>query len=71
MVKTPQRLDDVFVMRKGERYPTCSLWTHDFGCECRLLTGGELIATQVCGSESEIEAFNATLRKALAEKGWS
>jgi hypothetical protein len=41
-------------LAKGDRYATCSLWTHDLGWECRLLTGGELIATQVCRSEAEI-----------------
>ena len=66
----PQRLDDVFTVSKGDRLATCSLWTHDLGWECRLLTGGELIATQVCRREADIEAFSATWRKALAEKGW-
>ena len=80
MKMTPQRenlkaplkqLDDVFLMRKGDNVATCERWTHAFGWECRLFAGHELIATQVCRSDAEIEAFGTTWREALTLKGWS
>ena len=67
----PLKLDDVFVMRKGEMVATCEAWTHAFGWECRLFAGEDLIATQVCRSDTEIEMFGATWRQALALKGWA
>ena len=42
-----RRLDDLFVMRKGDRLAVCALHTHDLGWECRLFSGDDLIATHV------------------------
>jgi hypothetical protein len=47
------RLDDLFVMRKGDRMAVCAPHTHDLGCECRLFSGDDLIATHVCRSDAE------------------
>ena len=68
---TPKQLDDVFVMRKGEMVATCQLFTHAFGWECRLFAGEDLIVTQVCRSDQEIEAFGKAWCEALSAKGWS
>ena len=67
----PQRLDDLFSMRKGQLVATCGLWTHAFGWECRLFFGEDMIAAQVCRNDAEIEAFGRNWRDALASKGWS
>jgi hypothetical protein len=48
-----------------------ALHTYDLGWECRLFSGDDLIATQVCRSDAEIETFANTWRKALTLKGWS
>jgi len=66
-----RRLDDLFVVRKGDRMAVCALHTHDLGWECRLFSGDDLIATQVCRSDAEIETFVETWRKALESKGWT
>jgi hypothetical protein len=58
-------------MRKGDRVAACALRTHAFGWECWLFAGHELIATQVCRSDAEIEAFGTTWREALTLKRWS
>jgi hypothetical protein len=52
---TPKPLPDLFVMQKGTMTARCELWTHGFGWECRLFAGGEILATQVCRSDREIE----------------
>ena len=62
------RLDDLFVMHKGDRMAVCALHTHDLGWECRLLSGDDLIATSVCRTDGEIETFVDTWRKALESK---
>jgi hypothetical protein len=67
----PVQLDDVFLLRKREMVATCELWTHAFGWECRLYAGEDMIATQVCRSEQEVEAFGKTWCEALTVKGWS
>ena len=66
---TPKQLPGVFEMRKGTMTARCELWTHAFGWECRLFAGGEMLATQVCRSDHEIETFGTTWREALTEKG--
>ena len=63
------KLDDVFVMRKDDMVATCEAWTHAVGWECRLFAGEEMIATQVCRSDTEIETFGDTRREALTLKG--
>ena len=68
---SPVQLDDVFLLRKREMVATCELWTHAFGWECRLYAGDDMIATQVCRSDREIESFGQTWREALTVKGWS
>jgi hypothetical protein len=78
MKMTPQRenlkaplkqLDDVFLMRKGDHVATCELWTHAFGWECRLFAGAEMIDTQVCRNDAEIEAFReGVVRSAHAQR---
>jgi hypothetical protein len=67
----PKRLDDLFVMRKDDRLAVCALHTHDLGCECRLFSGDDLIATHVCRSDAEIETFANTWRDGLKEKRWT
>jgi hypothetical protein len=39
--------------------------------ECRLFAGEDMIATQVCRNDAEIEAFRKTWCEALTLKGWS
>ena len=65
-----RRLDDLFVMRKGDRLAVCALHTHDLGWECRLFSGEDVIATHVCRNDAESEAFGTTWREALSLKGW-
>ena len=57
MTSSAGRLDDLFVMRKGDRMAVCALHTHDLGWECRLFSGEDMIATQVCRNDAEIESF--------------
>jgi len=69
----PQRLDALFVMRKGDRLAVCALHTHDLGWECRLFSGEEMIATQVCRTDKERGSKRSARfwRAALTLKEWS
>jgi len=64
-----RRLDDLFVMRKGDRLAVCALHTHDLGWEVRLFSGDEMISTQVCRNDAEIEAFTAKYSEDLKKEG--
>jgi hypothetical protein len=67
----PQQLGDLLLMRKGSLVATCELWTHEFGWECRLFAGEEVIATQVCRSQDDVFVFGEKWREALKQKGWT
>ena len=66
----PKQLADLFSMTKGSKVATCELWTHAFGWECRLLLGGEWLATEVCRNDAEIEQFVQRWKDGLGAKGW-
>ena len=67
----PKQLGDLLLMRKGPSVATCQLWTHEFGWECRLFAGKDVIATQVCRSQDEVFTFSEKWREALKQKGWT
>jgi hypothetical protein len=64
-------LPDLFVMHNGTMTAKCELCTDAFGWECRRFAGGEMLATQVCRGDAEIETFANTWREALKGKGWT
>jgi hypothetical protein len=69
--RQPAQLGDLLLMRKGALVATGQLWSHEFGWECRLFAGEELIATQVCRAQDDVFSFGETWREALKRKGWS
>ena len=46
------------------------LYTHQLGWELRV-ESGDLLMTQVCRSDREIEDVSAGWKEAMIEKGWS
>ena len=49
----PVDCGDAWVLRKGDRTARCSLVTHPFGWELRLITT-DLLQSQVCRSTDEV-----------------
>jgi hypothetical protein len=48
----------------------CVLWSHPIGWENRI-DSGNLLLTQVCKSDREIEDVSAAWQAAMIEKGWA
>ena len=48
----------------------CVLWSHPIGWETRI-DSGNLLLTQVCKSDREIEDVSAAWKAAMIEKGWA
>ena len=83
-MQTPQRpywsgeptdLGELFRLRKltcnRQLEAICELRTHQFGWECRLVAGGELLRSEVCRSDDAVRACSEQWKLAMIEKGWS
>lgn len=66
---TSRELETVWSLTKRGRVAHCVLLTHQLGWELRV-DSGELLLTQVCRSDREIESVAAGWRQAMMEKGW-
>jgi hypothetical protein len=66
---TGARRGDAWVLRKDDKTARCSLVTHQFGWELRLMTT-DLIRSQVCRSSEEILSTHEAWKGAMMEKGW-
>jgi hypothetical protein len=51
------------------RTARCVMFTHQLGWELRI-DSGDLLMTQVCKSDQEIEDTSAAWKAAMIEKGW-
>jgi hypothetical protein len=59
------------VVTKFERQPIrCTLWSHPFGWELKLLVGQSFIRTQVVRESHTLETTAAEWKAELLEKGW-
>lgn len=65
----PVECGDAWVLRKGNKVARCSLVTHPFGWELRLITT-DLLRSQVCRSGDEILETHEAWKAAMIGKGW-
>jgi hypothetical protein len=65
----PAELETVWTLAKRDRVARLVLYTHQLGWELRI-ESGDLLMTQVCRSDREIEDVSAAWRAAMLEKGW-
>lgn len=66
---TPRELQTVWTLTKKDRAASLVLYTHQLGWELRI-ESGDLLMTQVCKSDRDIEDVSAAWREAMIEKGW-
>ena len=65
----PVELETVWTLAKRDRVARCVLLSHELGWELRI-DSGDLLLTQVCRSDQEIEDVSAAWKAAMIEKGW-
>ena len=57
-------------LTKHRKVARCVLFTHQLGWELRV-DSGDLLLTQVCRSDREIEEVSVGWKAAMMEKGWA
>jgi hypothetical protein len=62
-------LETVWTLSKRGQVARLVLYTHQFGWELRG-ESADLLMTQVCKSDREIEDVSAAWKAAMIEKGW-
>jgi hypothetical protein len=67
----PLRIGATWTFRKGRRTAECVLWTHQLGWELRLVSGSDLLRSQVCRTQDEVLDTYEQWKAAMIEKGWS
>ena len=65
----PVELETVWTLAKRDRVARCVLLTHQLGWELRI-DAGDLLMTQVCRSDQEIEDVSGAWKAAMIQKGW-
>jgi hypothetical protein len=66
----PQQLSSAWTLSKGQRSAVCTIWSHEFGFEVRLVVSGDpLPRTEVCRTHEDLIARQQTWRAALEAKG--
>jgi hypothetical protein len=66
----PVELETVWTLSKRGKVARLVLLTHQLGWELRV-ESGDLLMTQVCRSDREIQEVSAGWKDAMMEKGWS
>ena len=66
----PAELETVWALAKRGKVARLVLLTHPLGWELRI-ESGDLLMTQVCRSDEEIQEVSAGWKDAMIEKGWS
>jgi hypothetical protein len=67
-----QQLSPAWTLRKGQRSADCTVWSHEFGFELRLvLSGDSLPRTEVCRTQEDLIAKQNAGRATLEAKGWT
>ena len=79
MNPTPQRefwnehpvlLETLWTLSKRGKIACLRIYSHQLGWEVRV-ESGDLLLTQVCKSDREIEDVSAAWKAAMIEKGWT
>jgi hypothetical protein len=66
----PAALETVWTLSKRGQVARLVLYTHQFGWEKLRVESGDLLMTQVCKSDREIEDVSAAWKAAMLEKSW-
>ena len=66
-----ERVRVLWALSKLAQTATCELWTHWSGFELRLLSGAELLRSEVCRSQEQLVRLEQEWRAAMIEKGWA
>jgi hypothetical protein len=69
--KGPQRLGDLWSLRRDTSTLACLLSTHRLGWELRLMSGSRMLRTQVCRTEGEVRQTSDAWRAEALQKGFS
>jgi hypothetical protein len=68
----PQQLSPAWTLWKSQRSAACTIWSHEFGFEVRLVISGDsLPRTEVCRRHEDMMAAQEAWRAALEGKGWT
>ena len=71
----PADLGELFRLRKiacqRQIEAVCTLHTHQFGWECRLMAAEELLRSEVCRTQEAVGACSEQWKVAMIERGWS
>lgn len=65
-----QDLGEMFILKKNSRTAVCRLFSHQFGCEVRLMVGDEILRTQVCRTQEEVFTTGEQWKTAMETRGW-
>ena len=65
----PAQLETLWTLTKRGKVARLVLLTHQLGWELRV-DSGDVLLTQVCKSDREIEDVSAAWKAAMIEKGW-
>ncbi len=66
----PRTLGTLWTLHREGEATACTINTHPFGWELRVLSGGKLHLRQVCHTEDEALAVSATWRDLAEAQGW-
>ena len=66
---TPRELETLWSLSKRGKIVRCVLFSHWAGWELKI-DGADILLTQVCRSDREIEQVAAGWRDAMRAKGW-
>lgn len=67
-----EQLSPAWTLTKGRKIAVCTVWSHQFGFELRLvLSGDSLPRTQVCTTHEDLIALQEEWRAALEGVGWT
>jgi hypothetical protein len=65
-------LSPAWTLWKGQRSAACTVWSHEFGFELRLVVSGDpLTRTEVCRRQEDLIAAQDAWRAALESKSWT
>jgi hypothetical protein len=67
----PEKLGDLWTMRKGAMTLVCTLATHSLGWELRLFVNGDFIRSQVAKAQTAVLDTSDAWRVEAVEKGWT
>jgi hypothetical protein len=67
----PEQISPAWTLCKGQRSAVCTVWSHEFGFELRLVISRDALPrTEVCRTQEDLIAKQDEWRAALDATGW-